>query len=167
MKYKYTAFTLLLLVVMAFTSPEKQIYPNDFKILTGQLWTGKLTYLDYSSNKKTTIPANITISQSAQNKNIWYFKNEYPKEPHANGIDTVVVSKDGKKINEEQVMERVMSNDSTITIITQKNYNDDGKAKVFRYTYSISKHKFSIKKQERALKEGIFIERNTYEYERK
>jgi hypothetical protein len=145
----------------------KRIYLSDFKNLSGQKWIGSLTYLDYSTNKKTLIAANLSVIQSSNDKHVWYFKNEYPREPQANSIDTVRISRDGKMLSEESVKERKRLDKIIVRIVTEKNYIDNGKEKVFRFTYLISKNKFSIRKEDKGKKDTSFIERNIYEYQRK
>ena len=61
-----------------------KIKSSDFKLLTAGQWKGKLTYQDYSSNKKVSILSNLTVTQSKEDKLSWIFEYEYPDEPKAN-----------------------------------------------------------------------------------
>ena len=157
---------LLLLVVLSLTSfkATNRITAKDINVLTGGEWKGSLTYLDYSSNKKTTIPANLVVERAAE-QNTWYFKNLYPDEPKANGIDTIRLTAGGKTLDNETVVSRKDSA-GIIKLITQKQLNDDGIIKIFRFTYIISPNKFSIKKEERKKTEATFFERNQYQFTR-
>jgi len=64
----------------------------------------------------------------------WYFVHEYPKEPQANSIDTVILMKDGRMINDETVIERTESGVTTL-ITTQKEVVDDG-IKKYHHSYT-------------------------------
>ena len=63
---------------------------NDFKKLSGT-WQGSLTYLDYSSGKPYTMPADVAI-KSIPKTNNFIFSNTYPNETNANSIDTIAIS---------------------------------------------------------------------------
>ena len=52
-------------------------------------WTGSLTYLDYSSGKSFSMPANVEISESGTKNLIFDYK--YPNEPKANVADTITI----------------------------------------------------------------------------
>ena len=150
--------------LLSLVKKDNPIHSKDFKVLENINWTGTLTYLDYSSNKNHTIPASIIVSQDTKDKNTFYFKYSYPKEPQENSIYTMVVSKTGSYLNKEMVVERSKTNTEGIKIITQKNDNDDGIEKTFRYTYILSSSRFSIKKEERKTKDRLWTERNIYTF---
>ncbi len=98
---KILSLLILVFCLYSFESLDR-IKHKDFNILIGQKWSGSLTYLDYTSNKKNRIPSDLYVSQSKDDYRVWYFKKEYPKEPHANNIDTLVISNDGSMINNKQ-----------------------------------------------------------------
>ena len=122
------------LVVISFSGHENpKVYPRDFLKVSGQKWKGILTYLDYSSGKQISIDANITVTLGSDSLT-WYFVHEYPKEPQANSIDTVILMKDGRMINDETVIERTESGVTTL-ITTQKEVVDDG-IKKYHHSYT-------------------------------
>jgi hypothetical protein len=162
----FTFLSVFFCIITSFQEKNPRIYVADLKRLTGEKWIGQLTYLDYSSNKKTSIKANLQVSRSASDNQVWYFKNEYPLEPKANSIDTLIISVDGKMLDDEKVIERTRVNKTAVRIITRKNSVDNGKEKIFRYTYNISDKTFSIKKEEKNKNDVAFIERNVYEFKR-
>ena len=47
------------------------------------------------------------MTKSAKDDSTWIFSMRYPEEPQANNDDEITVSKDGKKLEEETVVERV------------------------------------------------------------
>jgi hypothetical protein len=159
-------FPILSLIAMVTPLHSDRFQKNDFMILTGSQWKGKLTYLDYGSNKRTTIPANLTVTVSEKDRNTFYFYQEYPKEPHANSTDTVTISKDGKMLGDETFVKREKIG-TMIRMLTEKKYGSGEDLKEFRYTYLISTNLFSIKKEEKGQKDSVFFVRNIYEYQRK
>lgn len=123
-------------------------------------------YLDYRSNKKVSIPTNLTVTRSPEDKLSWVFEYQYPEEPKANSKDTVKISKDGKTIDGETVVERTKPNADTLRIVTEKSGSDNDKPATFRYTYLIGARSFSIKKEVRYESTGAFFERNQYSWTR-
>lgn len=143
-----------------------KIKVSDLLILTGKQWSGTLSYLDYGTNKKISIPSNLTVTRSKNNKSSWIFDYRYPKEPKADSAETVTVSKDGKILDGEAVVERTILPDKTLKIVTEKNGTDNNKNAVFRYTYMLNKSNFSIKKEVRYEGAAEFFGRNEYIWKR-
>jgi hypothetical protein len=153
-----------LLLSFAFTFPLR-IKNRDLAILEGVKWSGKLTYLDYGSNRQVSIPADLMVEAATSETNTWYFRNEYPKEPHVNNVDTIVLKGRGHHINDQRLLERNKTQ-GLLMIVTQKQINDDGVDKIYQYTYLISRSSFSIKKEEKKKGDAGFIQRHVYEYTR-
>lgn len=153
------------LVAPVFSSQPK-INQKDLQRITGAQWKGTLSYLDYRSNKKVSIPSNLTVTRSAADKLSWIFEYQYPDEPKANSTDTVTISKDGRVIDGETVIERTSLTGGTIRIVTEKKGTDNDKSALFHYTYLISAHSFSIKKEVRYDGATEFIERNQFDWKR-
>ena len=58
---------LIGLQLFAFVSmKEVKVKRDDLQSLTGNLWSGTLTYLDYRSKKKISIPANLTVKANGR-----------------------------------------------------------------------------------------------------
>ena len=96
-----------------------------------------MTYLDYSTGKPYTMPANLDIKRLGKT-NKFLFANSYPNEKSANSIDTLSVSKDGKYINKEFIKSRSKLPNGDLEIITEekeKNGNDN-KPATFKHTYT-------------------------------
>lgn len=143
-----------------------KVKDNDFRPLTGAQWVGTLTYLDYRSNKKVSIPSTLTVTQSAENKRAWVFDYKYPDEPKADEKETVTVGEDGRAINDETVTERTKLAGGTLKIVTEKKGRDNDRDAVFRYTYIVSAKSFSIKKEVRYEGASEFFERNEFSWKR-
>lgn len=162
-------FSALLLVSNLLTPAvpsTPKVTDKDLRPLTGAQWTGTLTYLDYRSNKKVSIPSNLTVTQSAEDKRSWVFDYKYPDEPKADGKETVTVSKDGRAINDETVTQRMKLAGGTLKIVTEKKGRDNDRDAVFRYTYLLNAKSFSIKKEVRYEGAPEFFERNEFSWKR-
>jgi hypothetical protein len=164
---KKLLIVLLLLPVFAFTQTIKPFTAKDFKPAFGK-WEGSLTYLDYSSGKPYTMPANITVSKNKDNKQQIVLAFEYPNEPKANGNDTLVISDDGLQIDGAIIVSKIKNSDGSIVIITDKEGVDgnDNRSATLRHIYNISKKIFSNRKEVRFKGEEKFILRNEYKMSR-
>ena len=145
---------------------EARIKRDDLQILTGAQWSGTLTYLDYRSKKKVSIPANLTVKPNGADKWSWVFEYEYPDEPKANSKEIVQLSKDGRSLNGEVVLERTSLPDDTVKFVTEKKGEDNNRPASIRYTYSLNAKSFSIKKEVRYADEDQFFERNGFDWKR-
>ena len=135
----------------------------DFKMATGS-WKGTLTYLDYTSGKPFTMPVNMVLSVADREHVILSF--DYPKEPKANGNDTIVIN--GSEINNAKVISKERMEDGGIKIVTEKegvDGNDNRKA-VLRHIYIISKNSFQNTKQVKFEGTDNWIKRNEYLFSR-
>jgi hypothetical protein len=145
---------------------EARIKRDDLQVLTGTQWSGTLTYLDYRSKKKVSIPANLNVRPNGDDKWSWIFEYEYPDEPHANSREVVRLSKDGRSLNGEVVMERLSLADNTIRFVTEKKGQDNNRSASIRFTYSLDAKSFSIRKEVRYEGEDQFFERNGFDWKR-
>jgi hypothetical protein len=143
-----------------------EVKTRDFQPLVGAPWTGTLTYLDYRSNKKVSIPSNLTVTQSNVDKLSWVFEYQYPDEPKANGKETLTISDDGRIIDGQTVVERANIGGNALKIVTEKSGMDDNKKALFRFTYLLNATSFSIKKEVRYEGATELVERNQYSWKR-
>lgn len=145
--------------------PQSALY--DFNLLLGR-WKGSLTYLDYTSGKPYTMPADIEVRQlDKTNKFIFY--NIYPNETSANSIDTISVSADGKYIDKALIKSRRKLKNGNVEIVAEEQGKDgnDNKNATFRHTYLISKTHYSKKKEVQFEGETNWIKRHEYSYTKK
>lgn len=131
-------------------------------------WTGSLTYIDYSSGKPYTMPADLEVKRIGKT-NRFAFANLYPDEPNANDTDTLTLAADGKSLNGETVKSRRKLSNGDIEVVTEEAGRDgnDNKPATFRHTYLFGKTKFSRKKEVQFQGETTWIKRHEYRYERK
>ncbi|RYG06800.1 MAG: hypothetical protein EOO07_28575 [Chitinophagaceae bacterium] len=134
------------------------------KPLIGE-WHGSLTYLDYSSGKPYTMPANIQIRLSNNAKDL-IIANIYPNEPKANSVDTLKISGNGKMINRETITSVYNLKSGSKQIITEYNGKDgnDNKPAVIRHTYTFDKNRYSNQKDVQFDGEKTWIKRHEYSY---
>ena len=124
-------------------------------------WEGKLTYLDYSSGKPYTMSANIKISLT-EDKTGYIMGYEYPKEPHANSIDTTFIV--NNLFGKDKIVEFNKAADGGFTLITEIEGEDgnDNKKAILRHTYSLKKNTYSVVKDVKFNGTYKWIKRNEY-----
>jgi hypothetical protein len=142
----------------------KKITPEDLQILIGE-WTGSLTYIDYSSNKPYTMPANLNVKQG-KNANQLLLFNIFPNEPKANSKDKIILSKDGMALNKKNVRAKERMSDGTIQITTEFMGNDNKKKALIRNIYILGDNQFVIRKEVKFENTSEWLKRNEFNYKR-
>lgn len=164
MKTVIFIFVFSLALMVSASAQTAKITAEDLKPLEGKQWVGDLTYLDYTSKKKTSIKSNVTITRP--NDLTWIFDMQYPLEPNANSKDETKLSADGRTFDGETVIERIELPDGILKIVTTKPGKDDNRDSTFRHVYLIGKKSFSIKKEVKFDGSAEYFERNTYSWTR-
>lgn len=164
---KYLYGLLLIIVSQVRAQQTPLVKPADFAVAFGTM-KGSLTYLDYTSGKPFSMPANCTLSAGNSAKGEIIRSMDYPKEPKANGNDTFRISGNGTLLDGELVMERKQMDDGNLQIVTEKEGIDgnDHRAARIRHTYLIGKNTFSIKKEVRFTGEEKWIQRHLFSFSR-
>lgn len=93
---------------------------------------------------------------------------QYPKEPKANTTDTMLISKDGKFLNNEPVTDKKILGKDSILVVTETSGidgNDNKRARI-RHTYLLGKNSYSIKKEVLFTGQSQWILRNEYRFRR-
>ena len=156
-----------LLFAPAFASAQNAVLTSkDLKLFEGRKWIGTLTYVDYRSNKKTSIKSNLAVKRDKKKKDTWVFAYEYPDEPKANQASDAVLSDGGKKFFGETVVERSRMADKSLKIVTTQTGSDNDRKAMFRYTYLVSSKSLSIKKEVQIDGKTEWFERNAYSWRR-
>ena len=140
---------------------------KDFHKISGS-WKGSLTYLDYSTGKPYTMPADMEIKR-INKTNKFAFSNIYPNEKSANSIDTIIISTDGKYIDKELIKSRRTLTNGDIEIITEEMGEDgnENKPATFRHTYTFGKTTCKKRKDIQFKGESEWINRHEYSYSKK
>jgi hypothetical protein len=165
---KVLVFALLIASGFAGLFPRQaaKVSAEDLRRLTGARWTGTLTYLDYGSNRRVSIPSNLTVTQAEGDGNAWVFDYEYPDEPKANGKQTLKVNDGGAVFDGEEVVERTGLDSGGFRLVTVKRGRDNDRAALFRFTYTLDRSTFTIKKEVKPEGAAEFFERNQYSWKR-
>ena len=146
-----------------------KVLPEDLRRLTGARWAGMLTYTDYGSNKRVSIPSTLTVkeaTESAGDASVWVFEYEYPDEPKANGKQTLKLDVGGGLFDGETVVERTGLDGGGFRLVTVKRGRDNDKDALFRFTYTLDGSAFSVKKEVRPEGGAEFFERNRSSWKR-
>jgi len=165
MKTTIPLFIVALTLALTVSAQTARISPNDLKPIEGAQWVGTLTYLDYGTNKKTSIKSNITISRSEKAGNVWNFDYQYPDEPKANSKSEPSLSADGSTFDGATVLEKTVEGGKT-RIVMIKPGKDNNRTAVYRYTYEFGDGKFSVRRDVKIEGTEEFFERNTYSWTR-
>lgn len=160
-------FSILVLLLSSIqASAQTTITEKEFEPVIGS-WSGKLTYLDYSTNKPFTMPANLKVVQIEGTTN-YIFYNMYPDEPQANSADTVSISNNGTMLNGDILISKRKLNDGIIEVVTETmgvDGNDD-KPAVMKHIYTLGKDIFEIKKDIQFVGQQDWINRNKMIYKK-
>ena len=140
---------------------------QDLKMVSG-CWQGQMNYLSTIYSKPHTVAADLVIRQTGRS-NTFTFSTIYPKEPKANTTETIIISKDGRKINDETVKSKRRKNDGITEIVTEVAGIDEFEKKpaIFRYTYTFGKNSYTHRKDIQLTGQTDWIERNEFNYSRK
>ena len=154
------------LFISTFASGQSTVKAKDLKMLEGPKWTGTLTYLDYRSNKKTSIKSNLTVSRKSKEPPVWTFSYEYPDEPKANDSSEAILKDGGKSFFGETVVEKKYLPGKTLRMVTTQPGTDNNRKALFRYTYLVTSKTLSIKKEVQIEGSSDWFQRNEYSWTR-
>ncbi|MEM6686684.1 MAG: S41 family peptidase [Bacteroidota bacterium] len=133
------------------------------RLLESEHWKGSLTYLDYSSQQKVSIPAALTTTMTdANTTQITYL---YPDEPHKNSTQTLQIDLAANTIEDREITS-ITHTDGIVTIVATKDGKDADQPVHFKYTYHVSQHTFSIFKESKPIKSNVYTFKNFYEFHR-
>ncbi len=157
-------FTVFTLMISHGNYSQNTISPDDLGMISGK-WKGTLTYLDYSTNKPFTMPANVSVEQGKNEYQVQLFIS-YPKEPNANSKDKITISKDGVLLNKTRVMSREIITNQEIKITTEYSGKDNRKNALIRNVYIFGPQRFIIRKEVRFKDSAAWLMRNEYNFAR-
>ena len=164
---KYSLVFILIFSMGVFASQAQAITSGNIKQLVGE-WKGSLTYMDYTTNKAYTLPANLKISQLSNSHQL-IFTNIYPNEPKANDADTITFAKNGRMIGKEVVRSKTLLPNGNTEIVTEYVGIDgnENKPALIRHTYMLGKSIFVKRKEVQFEGTTELIKRHEYSYHRK
>lgn len=161
---KKLASLLLLATTLSPLLSQTTITPKHLKPIIGS-WQGSLTYLDYTSGKPFSMPADLTIAPT-QDRNQFQCSNAFPQEAEANWTDTLILSPDHKMLDGEAIQSKRRNADGNLEIVTEGEGPDgnDQKPARFRHTYIVGKEVFLKRKEVQFVGEEKWIMRHEYKY---
>ena len=160
-------FLFTILFCLRFIQTEPSVSVDDFKSVLGN-WKGTLTYLDYSSGKPYTMPANVSISIDTKNNDQVIFSYQYPNEPKANSSDTLQIKSNGTMFYQATVTLKKINAYRSVQIETEITGIDgnDNKQAILKHVYLMSSKQFINRKEVKFMGEQNWITRNEYNFSR-
>lgn len=130
-------------------------------------WTGKLTYLDYSSGKPYSMPCDLTVVEKKPGKSLT-LNYEYPNEPKANSKGSINIAKDGTMVNNKRITSKSVNSDGHMKIITEYIGSDGNNKKkaLIRNVYIVGQRNFIIRKDVKFKGAKDWVMRNEYNFTR-
>lgn len=159
-----TIFTVITLLISHANYSQNTISPDDLDKISGK-WKGTLTYLDYSTNKPFTMPANVSVERGKNEYQVQLLIN-YPKEPNANSKDRIIISKDGLLLNKTRVTSREILTNQEIKITTEYSGKDNRNKALIRNIYIFGQQRFIIRKEVKFNDSEDWLVRNEYSFAR-
>lgn len=147
-------------------SQEQRLTSRNLLTLEGAKWVGTLTYVDYRSNKKTSIKSELIIKKSPTSDLSWIFDYQYPDEPRANNSSTVTLTASGDTFNDQRVSGKSNTKDGLLRFVGMKDGTDNDRNAIFRYTYLIGPKSFSVRKEVKLEGSTEWFERHEYSWSR-
>ena len=169
MKTIIIALSTLLLLALQGQAPVMR--SADLLSLTGPRWTGTLTYLDYTTNRKVSIPSTLQVTPVGGQPLSFTFDYQYPDEPHARSISPLSLSDDGREFAGARIVERRGSVNGPLILVMEKMGRDNDREALIRHTYQIETGQsrsgsLSIRKEVRYTGTTQFLLRNEYVWQR-
>ena len=151
---------LFLLILSLATQAQSEV---DLDQILEDPWSGDLVYLDYTSEKETKIPVELTVKSAGKNK--YEFSYEYPNEPKANSKSKVTIDIEGGKIAGDPI-ESIKTQDGLTIITATSKGKDNGKKAEFIRTYIFNELTFIIRKEVKYVGDTKTFMRNEYRLNR-
>ncbi|WP_276388350.1 hypothetical protein [Eudoraea chungangensis] len=158
------ALSVLLLLVPKVFQESNRITKEELNLITGS-WKGSLTYLDYSSNKPFSMPANLMVKQGSTKQEL-ILMNDYPQEPNANSSEKIKVSKNGEAINGYKIISKIKRSDGNLEITTEHKGKNNNKSALIRNIYILGINHLIIRKEVQFKGSMNWIRRNEFSYTR-
>jgi len=142
-------------------NPNHTVQLEDFTLLSGDDWTGTLSYLDYSSNKIAKIP--VKAQFELKGKNTIRYGIQYPGEAYMNSYEKIKISRRGDKLDKRPIV-NVTKNEEAFIVTTMHSGKDDNKPAEIRTTYTLSADSFLITKDVKFKGNEDFFNRSEYKF---
>jgi hypothetical protein len=159
---------LLAITAMYAVAAQKStvVSPADFKPVMG-CWQATLNYSGTVVRKPFTTTAEVTATQIAAGK--YQLLYVYTNDPDEHVADTIVLSKDGKKLRAATIRSKHYTKAGDLQIIAEAiGFDRDNNTAVkIRETYTIGKQRYIYKKQVQPTGQTNWLDRQEFIYTRK
>lgn len=137
---------------------------DDFRRLEGDNWEGSLSYLNYGSDKRSTIPVKAAIK--VLGKKALQYAIQYPGEEQHNAKERLKLSSDGTRIDGYTITNREQAADGMLILTTEGTGRDDNRPAEIQVIYTVAVDQFSIRKNVRFKSSETYRNRNEYSFRR-
>lgn len=158
--------TTFAVLAQADCEPSDRMHFADLQRLTGGTWRGTLTYLDYTSNKTTTIKSTLAVERVASGPCSWVWYFGYTDEPDHDSGTVQSLKYDGRVFEDERVLSRKLLPNRTVQIVTESKGEDNDRPSTLHHVYRISDSEFSLQLLVKPDGTTNFFERHIYKWKR-
>jgi len=137
---------------------------DDFRRLEGDNWEGSLSYLNYGSDNRSTIPVKAAIK--VLGKKALQYAIQYPGEEQYNAKERLKLSSDGTRIDGFIITSREQTADGMLILTTEGTGRDDNRPAEVQLIYTVAADRFSIRKNVRFKSSEAYLNRNEYSFRR-
>jgi len=137
---------------------------DDLRRLEGGNWEGSLSYLNYGSDKRSTIPVKAAIK--VLDENALQYAIQYPGEEQYNAKERLKLSSDGTRIDGYIITSREQTADGMLILTTEGTGRDDNRPAEVQVIYTVAADRFSIRKNIRFKSSETYLNRNEYSFRR-
>lgn len=137
---------------------------DDLRRLEGDNWEGSLSYLNYGSDKRSTIPVKAAIK--VLDENALQYAIQYPGEEQYNAKERLKLSSDGTRIDGFTITSREQTADDMLILTTEGMGRDDNRPAEVQVIYTVAANRFNIRKNIRFKSSGAYLNRNEYSFRR-
>ena len=134
---------LFILSVSVTFSQSNEIDLKEVEKIVREDWKGELQYRNYKDDKLFTIKVDLEVIKISDRK--FKLSYNYPDEPKANGGSSITISKDGKRLGKQQVLNTQLTNDG-YQITTGYWGKDNNEKSYIKMIYDISETRFEMTK---------------------
>jgi len=137
---------------------------DDLRRLEGDNWEGSLSYLNYGSDIRSTIPVKAAIK--VLDENALQYAIQYPGEEQHNAKERLKLTSDGTRIDGYTITSREQTADGMLILTTEGTDRDDNRPAEVQVIYSVAADRFSIRKNVRFKSSEAYFNRNEYSFRR-
>jgi hypothetical protein len=140
----FITLTIVLFTFILNAQSDTSLTIEEIKVLHNTQWTGELMYVNYGDGKEVTLETRMQIDIK---KNKIVMRTQYVNEPSANSKSTIKLKKNGTYFGNEKLVEKSISADGTLTLVTTYEGRDNNEPATIYNTFVFDGYHFSITKE--------------------